>query len=72
MTSGLGKGGGWFQILGLVKGLCHMPWSIAWIFPLYFQLHYLPEERCFQQVGSSAVEGTKLDWHLQPVPISKK
>jgi hypothetical protein len=23
MTSGLGKGGGWFRILGLVKGLCH-------------------------------------------------
>jgi hypothetical protein len=25
---------------------------------LYFQLHYLPEETCFQQVGSSVVEGT--------------
>jgi hypothetical protein len=25
---------------------------------LYFQLHYLPEETCFQQAGSSAVEGT--------------
>jgi len=24
---------------------------------LYFQLHYLPEEACFQQGGSSAVEG---------------
>jgi len=24
---------------------------------LYFQLPYLPEETCFQQVGSSAVEG---------------
>jgi hypothetical protein len=27
------------------------------IFPLYFQLHYLREETCFQQAGSSAVEG---------------
>jgi hypothetical protein len=25
---------------------------------LYFQLPYLPEETCFQQVGSSVVEGT--------------
>jgi hypothetical protein len=25
---------------------------------LYFQLPYLPEEACFQQAGSSAVEGT--------------
>jgi hypothetical protein len=25
---------------------------------LYFQLPYLPEETCFQQPGSSAVEGT--------------
>jgi hypothetical protein len=25
---------------------------------LYFQLSYLPEETCFQQAGSSAVEGT--------------
>jgi hypothetical protein len=25
---------------------------------LYFQLPYLPEETCFQQTGSSAVEGT--------------
>jgi hypothetical protein len=25
---------------------------------LYFQLPYLPEETCFQQVGSYAVEGT--------------
>jgi hypothetical protein len=32
--------------------------STAWIFPLYFQLPYLPEETCFQQAGSSAVEGT--------------
>jgi len=24
---------------------------------LYFQLHYLPEKTCFQQGGSSAVEG---------------
>jgi hypothetical protein len=28
------------------------------IFPLYFQLPYLPEETCFQQEGSSAVERT--------------
>jgi hypothetical protein len=54
MTSGLGKGGGWFRILGLVKD----PYSTAWIFPLYFQLTYLPEETCFQQVGSYAVEST--------------
>jgi hypothetical protein len=33
--------------------------SIAWIFPLYFQLPYLPEETCFQQGGGpSVVEGT--------------
>ncbi len=25
---------------------------------MYFQLPYLPEETCFQQAGSSAVEGT--------------
>jgi hypothetical protein len=25
---------------------------------LYFQLHSLPEETCFQQAGSSAVKGT--------------
>jgi hypothetical protein len=25
---------------------------------LYFQLPYLPEETCFQQAGSSEVEGT--------------
>jgi hypothetical protein len=25
---------------------------------LYFQLPYLPEKTCFQQAGSSAVEGT--------------
>jgi hypothetical protein len=25
---------------------------------LYFQLHYLPEETCFPQAGSFAVEGT--------------
>jgi hypothetical protein len=29
-----------------------------WICPLYFQLPYLPEDTCFQQGGSSAVEGT--------------
>jgi hypothetical protein len=32
--------------------------STAWIFPLYFQLHYLSEETCFQHGGSSAREGT--------------
>jgi hypothetical protein len=32
--------------------------STVWIFPLCFQLSYLPEETCFQQWGSSAVEGT--------------
>jgi len=34
---------------------------------LYFQLPYLPEETCFQQAGSSAVEGNS-----QPATISKK
>jgi hypothetical protein len=32
--------------------------STAWIFPLHFQLPDLPEETCFQQAGSSVVEGT--------------
>jgi hypothetical protein len=41
--------------------------STAWVFPLDFQLHYMPEETCFQQAGSSVVEGTS-----QPVTISKK
>ncbi len=39
-------------------------WSVkhsASIFPLYFQLPYLPEETCFRQAGSSAVEGTSQD-----------
>jgi len=27
----------------------------SWIFPLYFQLHHLPGETCFQQAGSYAV-----------------
>jgi hypothetical protein len=26
------------------------------LFPLYFQLPYLPEETCFQRAGSSVVE----------------
>jgi len=34
---------------------------------LYFQLPYLPEETCFRQDGSSAVEGTS-----RPVTISEK
>jgi hypothetical protein len=38
-----------------------LPQSTTWSFPLYFQLPYLPEETCFQQVGSSAVEGTSQD-----------
>jgi hypothetical protein len=29
---------------------------MAWIFPLYFQFRYLPEETCFQQAGSSVVK----------------
>jgi hypothetical protein len=41
--------------------------ALAWIFPLYFQLLYLPEETCFQPAGSSGVEVTS-----QPVTISKK
>jgi hypothetical protein len=32
---------------------------------LYFQLPYLSEETCFEQTGSSAVEGTN-----QAVPVS--
>jgi hypothetical protein len=32
--------------------------STAWIFPSYFQLHYLPEETCIPQAGSSMVEDT--------------
>jgi hypothetical protein len=32
--------------------------STAWIFSLYFQFPYLPEETYFQQEGSSAVEST--------------
>jgi len=32
--------------------------ALPGFFPLYFQLHYLPEETCFQQGRSSAVEGT--------------
>jgi len=33
--------------------------NTAWIFQyLYFQLLYLPEETCFQQVRSSAVKGS--------------
>jgi hypothetical protein len=32
--------------------------STAWVFHLYFQLPYRPEETCFQQAGSSVVEGT--------------
>jgi hypothetical protein len=41
--------------------------STALIFPFDFQLHYMPEETYFQQVGTSVVEGTS-----QPVTISKK
>jgi hypothetical protein len=59
--------------------------STAWIFPLYFQLHYLPEETCFSQAGSSAVEDcgrryqpgctgifSPAEGTTQPVTISKK
>jgi hypothetical protein len=42
--------------------------STAWIFPLYFQLPYLPEETCFQQAGSSVVEGTSRAL-LGPSPV---
>jgi hypothetical protein len=49
----------------IYKELSTQKVSTAWIFPLYFQLPYLPEETCFQQGGSSAVEGTSQ-------PISKK
>jgi hypothetical protein len=49
-------------------GFCKIfikPQSTAWIFPLYFQLPCLPEETCFQQAGSSVVEGTsRLYWDL--------
>jgi len=36
---------------------------------LYFQLPYLPEETCFQQWGSSTVEGTS---RLSPFLKSEK
>jgi hypothetical protein len=32
--------------------------ALRGFFSFYFQLHYLPEENCFQQAGSSVVEGT--------------
>jgi hypothetical protein len=41
--------------------------ALPWIFPLYFQLPYLPEETCFQEAGSSPVERTS-----HPLTISKK
>jgi hypothetical protein len=41
--------------------------ALPWIFPLYFQLPYLPEETCFQEAGSSAVERSS-----HPLTISKK
>ncbi len=52
----------------------------CWIFHLYFQLAYLPEETCFQKAGSSAVEGTSravlgsslVQGTSQPITISKK
>jgi hypothetical protein len=34
------------------------PQRTTWIFHLYFQLHYLPEETSFQQVASSGLEGS--------------
>jgi len=55
------------QILSLYNVVFEYTLSTAWIFPLYFQLPYLPEKTCSQQAGSSAVEGTS-----QPVTISKK
>jgi hypothetical protein len=33
----------------------HRTESIAYVFPLCFQLPYLPEETCFQLAGSSPV-----------------
>jgi hypothetical protein len=36
----------------------HVKKTTAWIFPSYFQLYCLLEETCFQQAGSSAVDGT--------------
>jgi hypothetical protein len=39
---------------------------------LYFQLPYLPEKTCFQQAGSSAVEGTHSNHRracVYPFPI---
>jgi hypothetical protein len=38
--------------------------ALPWIFPLYFQLHYLPEETCLQEAGSSAVERTSVKSQL--------
>jgi len=43
---------------------------------MYFQLPYLPEETCFQQAGSSAVEVSGIfgpaEGTSQPLTISKK
>jgi hypothetical protein len=41
--------------------------NTAWIISLYFQLLYMSEKTCFQQAGSSAVEGTsqaRLYWDV--------
>ncbi len=35
----------------IYKELSTQKVSTAWIFPLYFQLPYLPEETCFHQGG---------------------
>jgi len=55
------------QIVSLYTVVFEDTQSTAWIFTSYFQLPYLPEETCFQQAGSCAVEGTS-----QPLTISKK
>ncbi len=39
--------------------------STAWIFPSYFQLHYLPEETSFQQ-GGSFLPWTQISNHRIP------
>jgi hypothetical protein len=58
----------------IYKELSTQKVSTTWIFPLYFQLRYLPEETCFQQGGSSAVERTSQgvlgSSHQRKVPAS--
>jgi hypothetical protein len=40
------------------KGLIEAQKALPGFCPFYIQFPYLPEETCFQQAGSSVVEGT--------------